>query len=181
MASSAQWLSHACGIAHRTAVEHVRVGGPFCSIRRVAHRRPQRQGNNPGEYLKPSSTAGSRWQPSARPDPERGALVGAATDAIIQPEGGSPADAVLWLAEIGLAALTNTNRQPRDSGYQRAAVVIHLDAARVTAPNDSSPRSAERNPDDASLPRSAARGRQVVRPLPAPTPGSPAAPAFPTT
>ena len=25
LASTAQWLSHACGIAHRTAVEHVRV------------------------------------------------------------------------------------------------------------------------------------------------------------
>src|SRR5664279_758893 len=25
LASSAQWLTHACGIAHRTAVEHVRV------------------------------------------------------------------------------------------------------------------------------------------------------------
>ncbi|MDQ1495396.1 MAG: hypothetical protein QOG69_1879, partial [Actinomycetota bacterium] len=26
LASTAQWLTHACGIAHRTAVEHVRVG-----------------------------------------------------------------------------------------------------------------------------------------------------------
>src|SRR5450755_3770584 len=26
LTSSAQWLTHACGIAHRTAVEHVRVG-----------------------------------------------------------------------------------------------------------------------------------------------------------
>ena len=36
LASSAQWLTHACGIAHRTAVEHVRVGRALAQYPRLA-------------------------------------------------------------------------------------------------------------------------------------------------
>src|SRR5450432_2041540 len=36
LASSAQWLTHACGIAHRTAVEHVRVARSLRHYPRLA-------------------------------------------------------------------------------------------------------------------------------------------------
>ena len=36
LASSAQWLTHACGIAHRTAVEHVRVARSLKQYPRLA-------------------------------------------------------------------------------------------------------------------------------------------------
>ncbi|MDQ1494737.1 MAG: hypothetical protein QOG69_1220, partial [Actinomycetota bacterium] len=36
LASSAQWLTHACGIAHRTAVEHLRVGRALAQYPRLA-------------------------------------------------------------------------------------------------------------------------------------------------
>ena len=36
LASTAQWLSHACGIAHRTAVEHVRVARSLRHYSRLA-------------------------------------------------------------------------------------------------------------------------------------------------
>src|SRR5450432_4055056 len=36
LASSAQWLTHACGIAHRTAVEQVRVGRSLRHYPRLA-------------------------------------------------------------------------------------------------------------------------------------------------
>src|ERR1700733_4064130 len=36
LASTAQWLSHACGIAHRTAVEHVRVATSLSEFPRLA-------------------------------------------------------------------------------------------------------------------------------------------------
>jgi len=210
LASTAQWLSHACGIAHRTAVEHVRVAkslrqfprlaeemaagrlsfsqvrvisriaGPdedqlvedliggarhataaqlevvVRGLRTVEH---NDKATDPGEYLKQSWTSDSRWQLSARLDPERGALVGAAIDAIVQRDGCTPAQALLQLAEIALAILAEGKKPPRElRGDERAAVVIHLNAARVP------PRSAQRDPDDAScdqdqvaVPRSAER------------------------
>ena len=131
---------------------------------------------DPGEYLTQSWTADSRWQLSARLDPERGALVGAAIDAIAQRDGLSPADALLRLAEIGLAALADTKNPPRQlRGHERAAVIIHLDAARVPA------RSAEPDPDtpcrvqlNATLtrqPRSAERDPQLARRGPPLRPG----------
>src|SRR5664279_2947975 len=122
LASSAQWLTHACGIAHRTAVEHVRVGRSLLQHRRLADEMgagrlsfsqvraisrvvaPGEQtlvddlieaarhatvaqlevlvrglrtvdhnenATDPGEYLKQSWTADSRWRVSARLDAER--------------------------------------------------------------------------------------------------------------
>ena len=196
LASSAQWLTHACGIAHRTGVEHVRVGrsllqyprlademgagrlsysqvraisriaqpGEFAlvddlieaarhatvaqlevlvrGLRTVDH---NEQATDRGEYLKQSWTSDSRWRLSARLDPERGALVAAAINAIVQRDGGSATDALVRLAEIGLAAMAHAENPPRElRGHESAAVVIHVDAARMPA------RSAERDPHDAS-------------------------------
>src|SRR5665213_104874 len=226
LASTAQWLSHACGIAHRTAVEHVRVARSLRHYSRLAEEmgagrlsfsqvraisriaEPGEDGlvddlieaaryatvaqlevvvrglrsvdhndkaTDPGEYRKQSWTADSRWQLSARLDPERGALVGAAIDAIVQRDGCSAAEALVLLAEIGLAGQGDTKNPPRElRGDERAAVVIHLDAARVPpsaergADDPSDPRSAERDSDGGPLPRSAQRdpdgGSSVARP-----------------
>ena len=213
LASTAQWLSHACGIAHRTAVEHVRVARSLALFPRLAQEmgagrlsfsqvraisrvagpdehklvdelvEAARHANvaqlevvvrglrtvdhndnptDPGEYVTQSWTPDSRWQLSARLDPERGALVGAGIDAIMEREGCTAADALVRLAEIGLAALADAKNPPRDlRGHERAAVVIHLDATRVPAP-----RSAQRGPGDGLLPRSAERARPGDGPVP---------------
>jgi HNH endonuclease len=208
LASTAQWLSHACGIAHRTAVDHVRVARSlrqhpqlaeemgagrlsFSQVRAISRiAGPDEDGlvedlieaarhatvaqlefvvrglrtvdhnenaTDPGEYLKQSWTADSRWQLSARMDPERGAFVAAAIDAIAQRDGVNATEALFRLAEIGLAELADTQNPPHElRGHERAAVVIHLEAARVPA------RSAERDPDGAPLPRSAERDAEQV-------------------
>jgi len=216
LASTAQWLTHARGIAHRTAVEHVPVARSlrhypqlaeemgagrlsFSQVRAISRiAEPGEDGlvedlieaaryatvaqlevvvrglrtvdhnekaTDPGEYLKQSWTADSRWQLSARLDPERGALAAAAIDAIMQRDGCSLTDAFLQLVEIGLASLANTENPPRElRGHERAAVVIHMDAARVPArspergtDDPSDPRSAERDPQETSVPRSRER------------------------
>ena len=200
LASTAQWLTHACGIAQRTAVEHVRVARSlrlfprlveemgagrlsFSQVRAISRiAEPgedalvdelieaaqhatvaqlevvvrglrtvdhNEKATDPGEYLKQSWTSDSRWQLLARLDPERGALVTAVLDAIVERDGGSLADALVSLVEIGLASLGDEQNPPRAlRGDEHAAVVIHLDAARVP------PRSAERDTDDGSLPQS---------------------------
>jgi hypothetical protein len=195
LASTAQWLSHACGIAHRTAAEHVRVGRSLRQyprlaqemgagrlsfsqvraisriiapdelalvedlieaarhatvaqlevvvrgLRSVEHNDPA---TDAGEYLKQSWASDSRWQLSVRLDPERGALVAAAIDAVVARDGGSRADALLRLAEIGLAALADAANPPRSlRGHEHAAVIIQVEAAQVPS------RSAERGSDDA--------------------------------
>jgi len=211
LASSAQWLAHACGIARRTAVEHVRVArsllqfpqlaaemgagrlsfsqvraisriaGPgehelvddligaarhatvaqlevvVRGLRSVDH---NEKATDRGEYLTGSWTADSRWRLSARLDPERGAVVGAAIDAIMARDGCSPAEALVRLAEIGLASLADAKYPPRGlRGHERAAVVIHLQAAQVPprcaegGADDPNPRSAEPDPDGEPLPR----------------------------
>jgi len=165
LASTAQWLSHACGIAHRTAVDHVRVARSlrqhpqlaeemgagrlsFSQVRAISRiAEPgeyglvedlievarhgsvaqlevmvrglrtvdhNEQATDLGEYLKQSWTSDSRWQLSARLDPERGAVVAAAIDAIVQRDGCSPAQALEHLAEISLASLADTDNPPRE-------------------------------------------------------------------
>ncbi len=216
LASTAQWLSHTCGIAHRTAVEHVRVARSLLQYPRLAAEMGagrlsssqvraisriiepgehalvddlievaqhgtvaqlevvvrglrtvdhNEQATDPGEYLKQSWTSDSRWHLSARLDPERGALAAAAIDAIMQRDGCSPTDAFLQLVEIGLASLADAGNPPRElRGDERAAVVIHMEAARVparsperSADDPSDPRSAERDPHETSVPRSRER------------------------
>ena len=218
LASTAQWLTHACGIAHRTAVEHIRVARSLKQYPRLAaemaagrlsysqaraiSRVPQldepgepalvddlieaaRYGTaaqlevlvrglrtvddnetqtQPAEYVTRSWTADSRWRLGARLDPERGAIVDAAVEAITRAEGTSAADALVRLAEIALAALADGENPPRGlRGDERAAVVVQLDAARVLAPPApaAAPRSAERGPT--AVPRSAERGRPAGR------------------
>ncbi len=91
LASSAQWLTHSCGIAHRTTVEQVRVARSLRQHPRlvddlievaqhgtVAQLELMVRGlrtvdhidnaTDPGEYLKQSWTADSRWQLTARLD-----------------------------------------------------------------------------------------------------------------
>ena len=209
LTSTAQWLTHTCGIAHRTAAEHVRVArslrqhprlaeemgagrlsySQVRAISRIAQAGEDglvdeliqaarhatvaqlevvvrglrtvdhnENATDPGEYLKQSWSSDSRWRLSARLDPERGALVGAAIDAIAGRDGCSPAEALARLAEIGLASLADADNPARElRGHERAAVVIHLDAARMP------PRSAEPDPDsEPSDPRSAERGPGAV-------------------
>ena len=234
LASSAQWLTHACGIAHRTAVEHVRVGRALAQYPRLAKEmgagrlsysqvraisriaepgehalvddlvEAARHGTvaqlevlvrglrtvddndnptptQPAEYVTRSWTADSRWRLGARLDPERGAVVDAAVEAIARHEGISPADALVRLAEIGLAALADGENPPRGlRGDERAAVVIHLDESRLpasaapdaigeradgaTAAEDTGvPRSRERGRPEASVSRSRERGRPYGR------------------
>jgi hypothetical protein len=194
LVSSAQWLTHSCGIAHRTAVDHVRVARSLAHFDRLAEEMAagrlsysqvraisriagpgehalvaelieaaehatvaqlevvvrglrtvehNERATDPGEYVTQSWTADSRWRLSARLDPERGALVAAAIGAIVARDGCSPADALAQLAEMGLAAMADGANPPRQlRGHERAAVVIHVDAARVPGP-----RSAEPDPD----------------------------------
>jgi hypothetical protein len=68
---------------------------------------------------------------SARLDPERGAVVDAAVDVLARHEGLNAADALVRLAEIGLAAVADVDAPRALRGDERAAVVISLDAARV--------------------------------------------------
>jgi hypothetical protein len=217
LASSAQWLTHRCGITHRTAVEHVRVGRSLLAhprlteemsagrlsysqvraisrlatpgehilvddlievarhgtvaqledlvrgLRTVDH---NDNATDPGEYLNRSWTSDSRWRLSARLDPERGALVDAAVDAIVQRDGLSPTEALVRLAEIGLAAMADGKRPPRRlRGAERAAMVIHLDASRVPVPENVPPPDPGGTPEHVAPPvgtrepRSAERGR----------------------
>lgn len=57
------------------------------------------------EYVTHSSTEGSQWRLSATLDPEHGALVESALSAAAAAARRCPADALIRLAEIGLAAL----------------------------------------------------------------------------
>jgi hypothetical protein len=224
LASTAQWLTHNCGIAHRTAVEHVRVARSLAQYPRLAEEmgagrlsfsqvraisrtaKPDEDGlvedligiarhgtvahlevvvrglrtvdhneqaTDPGEYVKQSWTDDSRWHLAARLDPERGALVSAAIEAIMARDDCSPAQALFQLAQISLASLADTNNPRRElRGDERAAVIIHLDAAQVPLPRSAErdptdltvsrsperdPADASRDPDDGSLPRSAER------------------------
>ncbi|MCW2602150.1 MAG: endonuclease [Pseudonocardiales bacterium] len=86
------------------------------------------------------------WRLSARLHPERGAVVDSALNRIAEAEGLNRADAFVRLAEIALAALNDA--EPRTLlGEERAAVVIHIDAARIPQPSTltNRERSAERS------------------------------------
>ncbi len=135
------------GVARHGTVAQLEV--VVRGLRTVDH---NEKATDPGEYLKQSWSSDSCWQLSARLDPERGALVAAAIDAIAGRDGCSQTEALARLAEIGLAALADANNPARElRGDERAAVVIHLDAARVP------PRSAERDPADSSDPGDVSR------------------------
>jgi hypothetical protein len=77
----------------------------------------------------------SRLGLSAKLDPERGALVLSAVDALTRREGITQAEALARMAEITIAAL-NSDDAPAPSlrGDEYAAIVVHLDAAAVPPP-----------------------------------------------
>jgi hypothetical protein len=167
MASTAAWLQYACGTAHRTAVEHVRVARSLAAhpalasemragrlsysqvraISRVADlgddtmltdlinlarngtvgqledtvrglRTVEDQNDDPAgrreQYVRRGWTGESQYRISARLDPEAGALLDSALDAVAAGAGLTQAEALVRLAEIGLAAV-------RDAGPGVAA------------------------------------------------------------
>ena len=198
LATTAQWLGFACGIAPRTAIEHVRVARALIThprlaeemtagrlsysharaISRVAQpteaalveeliqlaehatvrqleatvrglrtvRDVETPTGPPAEYATHTWTSENQWRLTARLDPERGAVVASAIAAVVRQSELSAADALVWLAEVGLAALADdeTDKPRTLRGEEKAAVVIHLDAARVRAPGRSK-RSRERS------------------------------------
>ena len=203
LSSTARWLSHHCGIAHRTALDHVRVARTLLAHRPMAaemaagrisysHARAISRVAEPedtelvdrlvdiaehgtvgqledtvrglrtvekneqdeadrkaGRPTGPEDTldsrigSDSRWHLSARLAPERGAVVDAALAAVARADGMSRVDALERLAEIGLAALADEGRMPRElRGDERTAIVVHLDAADVPPPPGSEPGTA---------------------------------------
>jgi hypothetical protein len=216
LASTARWLGHYCGLAHRTAVEHVRVARALAgfpelaaamsagrlsysqvrAISRLAHGGEHRlvgdlieaavngtagqletlvrglrtvedadsdadSGEHAQrEYVSYSWSSQVQWRMSVRLDPERGAVVQSAVETIARAEGLSPAAALVRMAEIALATVADAKTPVRGlRGDERAAVVIHLTAAALTAADlpaadpvadsvppraDAGPRSAER-------------------------------------
>ncbi|HEX7106911.1 MAG TPA: HNH endonuclease [Acidothermaceae bacterium] len=185
MASTPQWLSFHCGLAHRTAVEHLRVARALVAFPRMAEQmaggrlsysqaraiaRTAKPGEvrlvddlleiarhgtvaqlevmvrglrtvdhieHPAPRQEREQLVGrwgddSMWALSARLDPERGALVDAAITKLADADGVAKVDALVRLAEIGLAALADADNPPRElRGDERAAVVIHLDPAKM--------------------------------------------------
>ena len=183
LASTAQWLSYSCGIAGRTAAEHVRVARALKSFPRLAEEmgagrlsysqaraisrvpRPGESGvvddlievarygtaaqlevlvrglrtvddlqhgaqQAQREYVTNAWTAEGLWRLSAKLDPERGELVATALRKVAGAEELNAADALVRLAEIGLAALADSATPPRDlRGDERAAIVVHVDAS----------------------------------------------------
>src|SRR4051794_4593435 len=73
----------------------------------------------------------SQWASSIRLDPENGALVQSAVEAVARAEGLSRAEAVIRMAEIAVAALVAEGSAPSLRGDQFAATQVHVDAAGV--------------------------------------------------
>jgi hypothetical protein len=122
--------------------------------------------NNAGVDPETVETVSHRWRDdsylglSAKLDPEHGALVLSAVDAVARREGISHPAALTRLAEIALASL-NADDGPAPSlrGDEYAAVVVHLDASKVrpdAAPDHAT--EAEPNPGAGVEARSAERG-----------------------
>ncbi len=93
-----------------------------------------------GETLSAGWEPDSRWRLTSRLDPEHGALVQSALDAVkaAAPQGEhlTGAAALVRLAEIALTALADCEHPPRPlRGHEHAAVVIHLDASAVPQPD----------------------------------------------
>jgi hypothetical protein len=119
------------------------------------------------EHVTQGWTAESLWRMSARLDPERGAVVKAALERVAASEQLSPTDALVRLAEIGLAALADADNPPRSlRGDERAAIVIHLDSSRLAAigqPATGEPASGKPATGVVAKVRSAEPGREPRR------------------
>ena len=90
----------------------------------------------PSDYLAHSWGGDSRWRMQARLDPESGAVVEAALKGVASKENLSAAQALVRMSEIAQAALNDSGTPPRAlRGDERAAVLIHLDAAALPQPD----------------------------------------------
>lgn len=100
---------------------------------------PIRPAGERGESLSRTWDRDARRRLTARLDPEHGALLDAALDAVqaAAPVGErlTAAEALVRMAEITLAALADAPEPPRlPRGDERAALVLHLHATRDAAP-----------------------------------------------
>ncbi|SDI98105.1 HNH endonuclease [Frankineae bacterium MT45] len=74
----------------------------------------------------------SQWRLAAHLPPEDGAIIQSALERLAREDGISEAQALVRMAEIVVAALNDGQPAPRTlRGEERAAVVIHLDAAAI--------------------------------------------------
>jgi hypothetical protein len=78
---------------------------------------------------------------SARLDPENGALLRAAIDAVARNEGITHAQALTRMAEIALATIGADGEAPSLLGPELAAIQIHVDAGRVVPDTGAEPAS----------------------------------------
>jgi hypothetical protein len=200
LASSARWVSHYCGLSHRTALEHVRVARALAAfaelrqamsagrlsyshvraisrlardgeeqlvsdlvgfaehatigqletmvrgLRTVQRNEADCQGVQPDEYVTHGWTAHSQWRMNARLDPEHGAVVQSGIETLARSEGLTHSQALVRMAEIALAALSDSARPARElRGDERAAIVVHLDTTSI------GPRSMERGRHQARI------------------------------
>jgi hypothetical protein len=119
-----------------------------------------------GEKLSRRWRADSYWGLSAKLEPEHGALVQSAIEALARREGISQPQALTRLAEIALAALAADNAaMPSLRGDEYAATVIHLDSAAVPGDGPEAGRRARPEPRSDANPGSAepARRRPYAR------------------
>lgn len=92
----------------------------------------------PGESVTFGWTQAGQWRLSARVDPERGAVVARAIRELARAQDIDQTEALIRLAEIGLATLADDVDAPRPlRGDELAAVVIHIDEARVPSADGS--------------------------------------------
>ena len=127
----------------------------------------QPDGESPREHLTRRWRDDSMLNVSARLEPENGALVQSAIEAVARREGLTEAQALTRMAEIALAAVTaETGDLPSLRGHEHAAVVVHLDASAVQPDADSAEeRSAEHTsaPDVAAPPTATSPRRAKPR------------------
>jgi hypothetical protein len=94
-------------------------------------------GAPPESYVSTSWTSESQWRLAARLEPDQGAVVDKALQTLGRVHKVSAADALVAMAEQALAAAAEGGTMPRPlRGHERAAVLIHLDAASVRRATD---------------------------------------------
>jgi hypothetical protein len=124
----------------------------------------------PEEYLRSGWTQQSLRTISARLEPEHGALVDRAINEVARADGLTRTAALVRMAEIALVVIADAGRRkPRPlRGDERAAVVVHVDAADLAQESPSADpggtRSAERG-SSARIHNGPALRRQVVERL----------------
>ena len=101
------------------------------------------------------------WRLGARLEPERGAVVDKALDALSASEGITRVEALERMAEIALVVLETAGRAPHLRGDERAAVVVHLDldTARAAVATPAGDREADGRTGLATRPKTDRPGR----------------------